>query len=94
MTFHGFYLVMEAIWVGLGRTRVVAVTMALAMITTVSLSFWLIPIYGVRGAALAFTMGAVVQLITIGVPTLWMLVPRLNSTPTALVSIPSVVDSN
>ena len=91
MTLHGFYVVLESIWVGLGRTRVVAVTMALAMITTVGLCLWLIPHYGVIGAALAFTMGGVVQLIVIGLPTLWMMRPR--GTPSqAMVPIPAGVE--
>jgi O-antigen/teichoic acid export membrane protein len=71
MGLYGFYTVMGSIWVGLGRPTIDPIATGIAMTCTLAVGIALITPMGLRGAALAFTVGAAARLTVIGVFTLW-----------------------
>jgi O-antigen/teichoic acid export membrane protein len=71
MACYGLYLVFETAWVSRGRPGIDPVATGVAMITTVSTGLLLVPNLGLRGAALAFTAGALAQLAVIVVYTMY-----------------------
>ena len=84
MALHGFYLVLQSTWVGLGRTRIVPIAMGAAMVVTIVTGLALIPTHGAAGAAIAFAAGAAVQLAVIGLPTLLAVLPSAPLEPSAM----------
>jgi O-antigen/teichoic acid export membrane protein len=80
MACYGLYLVFETTWVSRGRPVIDPVATGVAMVTTVFTGLFLVPNLGLRGAALAFSAGALAQLVVIvGFTTVTM--GRLPVTP-------------
>ena len=73
MSLYGFSVVLENLWVGLGRPRVVAVASCAAMLLTVGLGLVLVPQLADIGAAVAFASGAAAQLAVVGLFTVALL---------------------
>ena len=71
MGLHGTYLILESIWLGLGRPIIDAIATGAGMVCTVALGFILIAPVGLTGAAIAFAAGAAVQVGVIGGFTVW-----------------------
>jgi O-antigen/teichoic acid export membrane protein len=69
MALYGFYLILEAAWVGLGRPMIDAIATGSAMLGTIVVGLLLIPPLGLSGAAMAFTAGSAMELAVIGVYT-------------------------
>ena len=65
MTAYAFYVVLESVWVGLGRPAIDAVATGAGMLATVSVGLLAVPRAGLQGAAAAFAIGAGVQLAVI-----------------------------
>ena len=84
MALHGFYLILQSTWVGIGHTRIVPIAMGAAMVVTIVAGLALIPTHGAVGAAIAFAAGAAVQLAVIGVPTLMVVLPSAKRAPSAM----------
>jgi O-antigen/teichoic acid export membrane protein len=73
MLIYGFKTVFGALWLGLGHPVVETVSAGVAMATTVFAGLFLVPTYGLLGAATAFLLGTVVQLVFIVGVTVWAL---------------------
>jgi O-antigen/teichoic acid export membrane protein len=71
MGVYGFYAVLESAWIGLGRPVIDAVATGAGMLATLAAGVLLVPRAGLAGAAGAFALGAVVQLVTIIAFTVW-----------------------
>lgn len=68
---YAFYLVLESVWVGMGRPVIDAVATGAGMVVTLAAGVVLVPTAGLAGAAGAFALGAVVQLVAIMAFTVW-----------------------
>ena len=80
MACYGVYLILETAWVSLGRPVVDAVATGAGLVVTIAFGTVLIPFLSLRGAALAFTVGALMQLMLITGFTLYVLrFPRMAS---------------
>jgi O-antigen/teichoic acid export membrane protein/hydroxymethylpyrimidine pyrophosphatase-like HAD family hydrolase len=66
---YAFYVILESVWVGLGRPAIDAVATGAGMLVTLSVGLLAVPRAGLAGAAAAFAIGAAVQLATIGLFT-------------------------
>ena len=62
MALYGFYVVLEAVWIGRGRPGVDALAAGCGMATAVMMGLILVPRLAAGGAALAFLTGSAVQL--------------------------------
>lgn len=67
---YGFYIILESVWIGLGRPAIDAVATGAGMLATVGTGLLLVPRNGLGGAAAAFAIGAGVQLVCIGLFTI------------------------
>jgi O-antigen/teichoic acid export membrane protein len=74
MTLYSFYSVLGSIWVGLGRPTIDPISTATGMVVAVFGGLVLIPMQGLHGAALAFTLGSGARLSVMVAYTLWSLV--------------------
>jgi len=70
MCAYAFYVVLESVWVGLGRPLIDAVATACGMVMTIAIGLVLISGTGLPGAGAAFALGALTQLAVIGAFTL------------------------
>ena len=68
---YAFYLVLESVWVGMGRPVIDAVATGAGMVVTLAAGIVLVPTAGLTGAAGAFALGALVQLVAILAFTVW-----------------------
>jgi O-antigen/teichoic acid export membrane protein len=66
MAFYGVYLVLSGSWRGLGRPGIDAIATGVGTLATLVTGLLLVPRDGLLGAAVAFSLGAMVQLIVIG----------------------------
>lgn len=73
MALYGFYLILESTWIALGRPWIDALATGIGMAVTVGLGLLLVPRTGLGGAAAAFTLGALAQLVVITGFTAWAL---------------------
>jgi O-antigen/teichoic acid export membrane protein len=73
MAMHGLYLVFFSVWVGLGRPLIDLVATAAGMTCTLAVAFFLIPDYGLVGAASAFGLGSGARLGVMVAFTAWAL---------------------
>ena len=63
---YAFYIVLESVWVGLGRPVITAVATGCGMVVTIAAGITFIPHAGLAGAGASFAMGAVTHLAVIG----------------------------
>lgn len=73
MAAYGLYSVLASLWVGLGRPVIDMAATGAGMVCTVVLAFLLIPVYGLVGAAIAFSTGSALKLVVIGGYSWWTL---------------------
>jgi O-antigen/teichoic acid export membrane protein len=66
---YGIDLTLEESWIAIGRPRLAAAVAAVAALITVSTALLLVPRAGSLGAALAYSLGAVGQLVVLGAVT-------------------------
>jgi len=66
MACYGVYLVLAGSWRGLGKPGIDAVATGAGTVATVAIGLLLVTRAGLEGAAIAFSTGAVVQLVVIG----------------------------
>jgi O-antigen/teichoic acid export membrane protein len=71
MAIFGLKNVMGSLWLGLGYPIVEMVSSAASMVATFAAGLLLIPSHGAVGAALAFSAGAMAQMLIDGGVTLW-----------------------
>jgi O-antigen/teichoic acid export membrane protein/glycosyltransferase involved in cell wall biosynthesis len=71
MALYGVKSVLDSCWLGIGHPIVDTVTAGVAAAVTLSSGLWLIPRAGLVGAGLAFSAGALAQLLVAGAVTLW-----------------------
>jgi O-antigen/teichoic acid export membrane protein len=71
MTLYSFYSVLGSIWVGLGRPNIDPISTASGMVVAVLGGLVLIPMQGLHGAALAFTLGSGARLSVMAAYTVW-----------------------
>ena len=71
MVFFGLRSVLGSMWVGLGHPVVEAVASGAGMVVTLVAGLWLVPVAGATGAAVAFTAGALLQLLVDASITVW-----------------------
>ena len=69
MALYGLYLVLEALWIGRGRPGVDATAAGLGMAATLISGLILVPHLRAPGAAIAFGLGALVQVAVLGLLT-------------------------
>jgi O-antigen/teichoic acid export membrane protein len=69
MALYGFYLVLEALWIGRGRPGIDAMAAGLGMAASLLSGLVLVPRIGLVGAAVAFGLGSLVQLAVLGTVT-------------------------
>jgi O-antigen/teichoic acid export membrane protein len=87
---YGLYLVFEHIWLARGRPGIDALATGTGAVVSLGLLFVLVPHLRLVGAALAFLVGAVVQVVTIGVITARALGREpLTSSPTPIETTPT-----
>jgi O-antigen/teichoic acid export membrane protein len=65
MAVYGLYLLLSGAWRGMGRPAIDAWATGAGTLATVGLGLILVPSVGLIGAAIAFTTGSAVQLLTI-----------------------------
>ena len=65
MSCYAFYIVFESVVIGIGRPGIDATATGAGMVITIGAGLVLVPAGGPTGAALAFTLGAAVQLLVI-----------------------------
>ena len=70
MCAYAFYVVLESVWIGLGRPMIDAVATGCGMVTTIAIGLVLISGTGLAGAGASFAIGALTQLAVIGTFTL------------------------
>ena len=73
MGLYALYSVLEWAWIARGRPTVDAGATGAGMVATVGSGLILVPRAGLSGAAVAFALGAAVQLVVIGAISLWWL---------------------
>ena len=73
MVFFGLRSVLGSMWVGLGHPVVEAVASGAGMVVTLVAGLWLVPHAGATGAAVAFSAGALLQLLVDASVTAWAL---------------------
>jgi len=76
---YAFYVVLETVWVGMGRPVIDAVATGAGMAATLAAGVVLVPTAGLAGAAGAFALGAVVQLVAIMAFTVWAYAQSLGA---------------
>ncbi len=71
MAMYGLKSVLDSCWLGIGHPIVDTVTAGVAAAVTLGSGLWLIPRAGLVGAGLAFSAGALGQLLVAGAVTVW-----------------------
>src|SRR5579875_1427841 len=71
MALYGVKSVLDSCWLGIGHPIVDTVTAGVAAVVTLGSGLWLIPRAGLVGAGLAFSAGALAQLLVAGAVTVW-----------------------
>ncbi|HZU15918.1 MAG TPA: oligosaccharide flippase family protein, partial [Candidatus Dormibacteraeota bacterium] len=71
MALYGLKSVLDSCWLGLGHPIVDTATAGVAAAVTLGTGLWLIPRAGLVGAGLAFSAGALGQLLVAGAVTVW-----------------------
>jgi O-antigen/teichoic acid export membrane protein len=66
MACYGVYLVLAGSWRGLGKPGIDAGATGVGTVATVAIGLLLVPRAGLLGAAIAFSAGAMLQLVVIG----------------------------
>jgi O-antigen/teichoic acid export membrane protein len=71
MAAYAFYVILESVWIGLGRPAIDAVATGAGLLATVANGLVLVPRSGLVGAAAAFAIGAGIQVTAIGLFTVF-----------------------
>ncbi len=75
MSFYSIYILLEGFIIGRGQPKLAVRALSVSLVSTGALGFWLTPRMGMFGASLAFTIGAVLSTVVIGIST-WRFIQR------------------